>query len=260
MFSPDIVGSDAFIDMPISSQALYFHLGMYADDDGFVNPKRIVRMVGLADDDLKVLTAKRFILPFENGVIVIKHWKINNLVRKDWYKETKYVEQKSRLKTKDNGAYTELVNEPLTTRSHRLGKVRLGNLSDKSEGGLKTNEENMDFKNKNYKGEEGGYDEPSLDLETGATLPPKGRKKKVTDEMQSVFDLFNNHAKGIWGMRDIERTAAQILYDKYGLETLKIRIARIEKEKGNKDPHFPLITTPSQLLDKMANVERYFGI
>lgn len=136
MFSPDIVESDAFLDMPTSSQVLYFHLGMYADDDGFVNPKRIMRMVGVQDDDLKVLISKRFVLPFDNGVVVIKHWKINNLVRKDWYKETQYLEQKKLLYIKDNGVYTDnpshkiLVNEnvpsSLTNRQHRLGKVRLG--------------------------------------------------------------------------------------------------------------------------------------
>lgn len=123
MFSPDIVGSDAFLDMPVSSQALYFHLGMYADDDGFVNPRRIMRMVGVGEDDLKVLIAKRFVLLFENGVIVIKHWKINNLVRKDWYKETQYLEEKNKLETKPNGAYTELVNE---TTPNSLTQVRLG--------------------------------------------------------------------------------------------------------------------------------------
>lgn len=128
MFSPDIVKSDAFLDMPISTQALYFHLGMNADDDGFVSPRRVIREIGVADDDLKILIGKRFVLPFENGVVVIKHWKINNLVRKDWYKETQYVEQKSQLKTKENGAYSELVNEMLTKpkRIVDVGKVRLG--------------------------------------------------------------------------------------------------------------------------------------
>ncbi len=125
MFSPDIVGSDAFLDMPTSSQCLYFHLGMYADDDGFVNPKRIMRMAGVSDDDLKILITKRFVLPFENGVVVIKHWRINNLIRKDWYKETQYLDQKKLLTVKENQAYTELVNESLTNRQHRLGKVSI---------------------------------------------------------------------------------------------------------------------------------------
>ncbi len=108
LFSPDIVGSDAFLEMPISSQALYFHLGMYADDDGFVNPKKIMRMIGVGEDDLKVLVGKRFVLPFETGVVVIKHWLIHNTIRMDRYKPTRYVEEKARLQIKENKAYTEL--------------------------------------------------------------------------------------------------------------------------------------------------------
>lgn len=108
MFSPDIVCSDAFLDMPISTQALYFHLAMRADDDGFVNPKMVLRLIGSSDDDLKVLKAKRFVLSFETGVIVIKHWLVHNLIRADLYKETMYIEEKETLGIKDNGSYTEL--------------------------------------------------------------------------------------------------------------------------------------------------------
>lgn len=130
MFSPQIVDSDAFLEMPPSTQSLYFHLGMRADDDGFVgNPRKILRMIGGNEDDLKVLLAKRFILTFESGVIVIKHWRINNLIRKDWYKETVYLEEKKHIKVKENGSYTELVNENATIRQHRLGKVSLGKVS-----------------------------------------------------------------------------------------------------------------------------------
>jgi len=93
---------------------------MYADDDGFVNPKKIMRLSNSSDDDLKVLIGKRFVLPFENGVIVIKHWRINNLIRKDWHRQTKYVEQLKRLTIKENGSYTELVNESLTSRQHSI--------------------------------------------------------------------------------------------------------------------------------------------
>lgn len=134
MFSPKIVSSDAFLDMPTSSRELYFQLGMYADDDGFVNPKRIVRMLGASEDDLKVLIGKRFVLPFDNGVVVIKHWAINNLIRKDWYQETIYVEEKKRLKIKENGSYTELVTEfgNISATEVRLGKVRLGKDIDTS--------------------------------------------------------------------------------------------------------------------------------
>ncbi len=131
MFSPDIVASDAFLDMPSSTQALYFHLGMNADDDGFVSPKKIMRILGAQDDDLKVLLTKRFVLPFESGVVVIKHWLIHNLIRKDRYKETRYVDEKRLLIVKENGAYTELTttrqpNGNQMAPQGRLGKGRLG--------------------------------------------------------------------------------------------------------------------------------------
>lgn len=112
MFAKTIIDSDAFIDMPLSTQALYFHLSMRADDDGFINnPKKIQRMVGASDDDLKVLVMKRFIIPFESGIVVIKHWKIHNYIQKDRYKPTVYVEEKAMLVSKDNGSYTECIHD-----------------------------------------------------------------------------------------------------------------------------------------------------
>ena len=109
MFTQKIVDSDAFLDMPLSTQALYFHLNMRADDDGFVNnPKKVQRMVGASEDDLKLLIAKRFLIAFENGVVVIKHWRMHNLLRKDRYNATQYVEQMNMLTLKDNGSYTEV--------------------------------------------------------------------------------------------------------------------------------------------------------
>lgn len=107
MFAKTIIDSDAFLDMPLSTQALYFHLSMRADDDGFINnPKKIQRMIGATDDDLKLLNAKNFIIPFDSGVVVIKHWKIHNYIQKDRYKETVYKEEKAVLQVKNNGAYT----------------------------------------------------------------------------------------------------------------------------------------------------------
>ena len=103
-----IVDSDAFVEMPQSTQNLYFHLGMRADDDGFVNnPNRIARDVGASGDDLKLLQAKRFILAFENGVIVIKHWKIHNTLRKDRLKPPHYPELAARIYIKGNDGYTD---------------------------------------------------------------------------------------------------------------------------------------------------------
>lgn len=108
MFSLKIVNTDAFIEMPLSAQALYFHLGMNADDDGFVsNARRVQKLVGAADDDMKILLMKRFILAFDSGVVVIKHWRINNYIKGDRYTPTLYQEEKRQLYVKKNGVYTD---------------------------------------------------------------------------------------------------------------------------------------------------------
>ena len=108
MFTQKIIDSDAFLDMPLSTQALYFHLNMRADDDGFINnPKRIQRTIGASEDDLKLLIAKRFLICFESGVIVIKHWRMHNTLRKDRYNPTQYKEELALLDVKENNAYTE---------------------------------------------------------------------------------------------------------------------------------------------------------
>lgn len=127
MFAKTIIDSDAFIDMPLSTQALYFHLSMRADDDGFINnPKKIQRMIGCAEDDLKLLIAKNFIIPFESGIVVIKHWKIHNYIQKDRYKETVYQEEKSLLQIKENNSYTVCIPDGYNTDTQdRLGKDRL---------------------------------------------------------------------------------------------------------------------------------------
>lgn len=107
MFAKTIVLSDAFLDMPMSARCLYFTLGMLADDDGFVNaPRSIMRQCGASDDDMKLLVAKKFVLLFDSGVIVIKHWRINNYLRNDRYTPTKYGDEKTALDLDENGAYT----------------------------------------------------------------------------------------------------------------------------------------------------------
>lgn len=104
MFSKAITESDIFLDMPLTTQALYFHLGMQADDDGFVSPNRILRMIGCQPDDLKVLITKNFVIPFESGVYVITHWKENNYIQSDRKKITLYSDELSKLKL-INGVY-----------------------------------------------------------------------------------------------------------------------------------------------------------
>lgn len=145
MFAKTIIDSDAFLDMPISARLLYYDLGMRADDDGFVNnPKKIIRFVGASEDDLKLLALKKFIIPFESGVVVIKHWKIHNYIRKDTYSETKYKTEKSTLFLDENNAYTSEKPIPLQSRRRpvddpstqvRLGKDSIGKVSIDTIGG-----------------------------------------------------------------------------------------------------------------------------
>ena len=151
MFSKKLVDSDFFLDMPLSSQCLYFHLSMRADDDGFVdNPKRILKLIGSNDDDLKILITKQFIIPFDNGIIVIKHWKVNNYLRSDRYSPTIYSEQK-KLIVEKNGIYyrkneyeekKELPNpsnELLENNKKAYGMFKNVYLSDEEYNLLKTN-------------------------------------------------------------------------------------------------------------------------
>ena len=128
MFAKTIIDSDAFLEMPVSARLLYYDLSMRADDDGFLNnPKKIQRMIGCSEDDLKLLIAKNFIIPFESGVVVIKHWKIHNYIRNDRYKETVYKEEKALLETKENKAYTlGIPNGYQLDTQVRLGKDKLG--------------------------------------------------------------------------------------------------------------------------------------
>lgn len=132
MFAKSIIDSDAFLDMPATARLLYYDLAMRADDDGFVNsPKKIMRIVGASMDDLNVLAMKKFILPFDNGVVVIKHWRIHNYIRKDTYNGTHYIEEMALLEYDENKAYRfkndvrqRAVDEPST--QVRLGKESLG--------------------------------------------------------------------------------------------------------------------------------------
>lgn len=130
MFTKKITQSDAFLDMPLSAQCLYFHLNMGADDDGFVNsPRKIQRLIGAKDDDLKLLIAKSFILVFETGVIVIKHWRMHNTIRQDRYHPTDYQEEYQKLQLKDNNSYTWQPNGNQMATENRIDKIRLDKIN-----------------------------------------------------------------------------------------------------------------------------------
>ena len=141
MFAKTIVLSDAFLDLPMSARCLYFTLGMLADDDGFVNaPRSIMRQCGSSDDDMKLLIAKKFVLVFESGVIVIKHWRINNYLQKDRINPTKYIEEKAMLSIDEKGGYTmsDSMYTPTVYTQDSIGKDRL----DKDRIGKDSIEEN----------------------------------------------------------------------------------------------------------------------
>lgn len=131
MFAKTIIDSDAFLDMPQSSQLLYFHLSMRADDEGFINnPRAIMRNIGCKEDDAKLLIAKKFIIPFESGVVVIKHWKIHNYIAKDRFTPTKYQEERKQLELDENKSYTTCIQSVYEVETQdRLGKVSIGKVS-----------------------------------------------------------------------------------------------------------------------------------
>lgn len=135
MMSKSIIKSDTFLDMPATTQNLYFHMLLDADDDGFINaPKSIMRMIGAKEDDMKVLTAKQFVIPFESGVVVIKDWKIHNYIQNDRYKPSALPErdliniQKDKSYTLKTNVYdmdTKCIQD-VSIGKDRIGKVRLG--------------------------------------------------------------------------------------------------------------------------------------
>jgi hypothetical protein len=222
MFSPEIVASDAFLDMPISTQALYFHLGMYADDDGFVQPQKTMRIVGASGDDLKVLLSKRFLLSFETGVVVIKHWLIHNMIRKDRYKETVYLDERKTLEIKDNGSYTEIEkswqpNGNQLAPQVRLGKVRLGKVS-----------------------------------KTGADARVKTTFNPLGAEIIKLMEKIDPKNKTYYSNKT-QRGACDFLLEEYGMEECAKRISVLEKT--NKLPHFPVITSPNDLKEKWVKLQ-----
>jgi hypothetical protein len=193
MFTEMVTRSDAFLDMPTSTQALYFHLLSEADDDGFVaSPKMVMRIVGATSDEISMLIGKKFIIPFNGGVCVIKHWRMHNQVRKDRYTETKYRKEKLSLYIRGNGAYTtnpegavpvpsgfftmENIDKMLLATNWQptvaLGKGRLGEDNKSEQSSLKTLEDNKeDMAWKKYNENDHSDDTPAIDLDSGEKIP-----------------------------------------------------------------------------------------
>lgn len=219
MFSKSITTSDAFREMPASSQALYFHLGMEADDDGFLdNYRGMMRSINASDDDFKILIGKRFLILFPSKVVVVKHWKINNDIKKDRYHETKHLEEKRALIIKENGAYTE--REDVDTE-------RIQDVSN-----LETQ----------YRIEE--------DRTVGAD-----RAKKDTS-YSLVFDIFSKKKQG-WMMHKTQIEAAKRLLELKGAEEVKKAMDFYDEHKG--EQYLPEIHTPFDLEAKWSKLFSFAG-
>jgi hypothetical protein len=208
MFAKTIIDSDMFLDMPLSTQSLYFHLSMRADDDGFINnPKKIQRMIGASDDDLKVLVMKRFILPFDSGVVVIKHWRMHNYIRNDRYKETVYQEEKSQLLLKENGSYTELTAIGIPDGNQVETQVRLGKDRDRIELGEDIDEAAPPKLTRHKYGSYNNVlltDEDMVKLYEEFPMDWSGRIERLSEYIASTGKKYKNHLATIrsWAKKD----------------------------------------------------------
>lgn len=198
MFAKTIIDSDAFLTMPASSQNLYFHLGMRADDDGVVNnPRTIMRLVGAHEDDMNILISKKFVIVLQDSLIVIKHWKINNYIRSDRYVQSKYKEEISCLSLDENNAYS-VNNNQVTTACQPAG------IPTVSTGKVSIGKDSIVLKENIIK-------------EKNQPFSPK-----IPQELQELFDYWNS--KGIVVHRTINEKMVQLLkkaLDLYGQAQIK---------------------------------------
>lgn len=191
MFAKTIIDSDMFLDMPSSTQNLYFHLNMRADDEGFVNaPKKVMRVIQANNNDLDILIAKKFVLTFHSGVLVIKHWKLHNTIRKDRFTKTLYTEEKKQLYEKENGSYTFTRYE---NAMKQVSNADIEQSEDMATNGLPDG---------NQMATNGGHSigkvslvESSINLDKG-NIEEKNTKKKIQYENVSSSD-YDPHANSL---------------------------------------------------------------
>ena len=190
MFSLDVVDLDSFIEMPVSAKLLYYDLGMRADDDGFIgNPKKITLLAGCNEEDIKTLIKNKFIYMFSSGIIAIRHWNVNNQIRKDRYNETFRIDEKRLLKL-ENNVYELKDNSGIpndiptvTTVKYSIGKNSIDKLS--------VDKKSKDKKSLEEKREEKIIDNFHVDVDTGKILEYEivSEKDKV---YKNIIDYLNN--------------------------------------------------------------------
>lgn len=201
MFAKTIIDSDAFLNMPSSSQNLYFHLGMRADDDGVVNnPRTIMRMIGASNDDMNLLISKKFVIVLEETIIIIKHWRINNYIQKDRYVPSKYKELIDNLSLDENNAYTAKNEQCI----QGVSKTDTECIQGVSTGKVSIGKDSIVLKENIIK-------------EKNQSFSPK-----IPQELQELFDFWNS--KGIVVHRTINEKMVQLLkkaLDLYGQAQIK---------------------------------------
>lgn len=232
MFSRAIVDSDEFYEMPLTSQLLYFHLGMHADVKGFVQPKKVIRVVGLKTEDLRPLIAYNFVIPFASGVVLVTHWKINNQLREDREAPTLYTEEWGMVQSQNNAYLLDKNTTPgvLPEESRRTpAQYRVG---------------------------KGSIDKDRVDCSAQGTADIKKKKTdtkynpdgaEIIKAMETV-DPINSRYYG----NKVQRSACDDLIEHYGLEKVLAIIKLLPKT--NKKMYFPKINTPNQLWQKWVRL------
>lgn len=199
IFSKTIIDTDAFLEMPATTQNLYFHLNMHADDDGFIgNPKRIGRMIGASDDDFKILIAKKFIIVFESGVIVIKHWRIHNTLSKMRYKETSYLDEKSQLLIKENNSYSLDEGKPLDdSRLVEMGKRQVRRTVDEQETNLSKDKLSKDKTSKDKLSEDKPSKKKSAKADLNGMIDSFTENEELREALKAFLDMRKSIKKPI---------------------------------------------------------------
>lgn len=224
MFSKEVVRSDRFTEMSSDAQSLYFHLGMEADDDGFVTPKGVMRLINAPEDALRVLIAKQFVIPFDSGVVVVKDWKENNFLRSDRYKPTQYQKEMAQL-SQDNGRYTiGIPNDNQWSTQDRIGKDRILGVAVA----------------------------PQYEIVKEEETQPKVSKSKYPNS-KTVFSWFPKPQRS-WLLNTTELKHAELLFDR-GERQVR---AALEFAQENLDDEFcPQVTKPSDLERKWVQLLAY---
>lgn len=256
MFSKDITEHDAFLEMPLSTQALYFHLGMQADDDGFVSPNRIMRMIGAQPDDLKILITKKFVLSFEDGILVIKHWKINNYLRIDRYKETRHKEKMALIIEKSNGSYSWYTSGiPVGIPLVDAGKVRLGKVTSEADAFAENKTDNNMPINKYSDDYEEGFINADGDGSLEGIKKPQTKKYPNAPAVRKVFQEVLGLNPANWKVNKNQLLACENLFTERGIEKVK---NALEFYKENKDREFcPRIDSPYDLDAKYVKLSQF---